>query len=367
MQSKALLDILQKTRAGGTLSQEEAVTLLSLRDPQSIGQVMETARDIRQRYFGDKVFLYGFIYLSTYCRNQCTFCFYRKTNARSPRYRKELTEIVDIAARLVDSGVHLVDLTLGEDPLMHETGDFSALFHMALKVKAKSGIPLMVSPGVLPPHALATLAEIGVEWYALYQETHDPSLFSRLRVGQSFKRRVAARRCAHAAGMLVEDGFLLGVGESATSRADSILAMCAEVVQQVRVMSFVPQPQTPLALLPTPPRILECLCIAVMRLAMPHRLIPASLDVDGIEGLQMRLEAGANVVTSIIPPGSSLVGVAQSSLDVEQGRRTVAEVRKVLASLGLQPADPDDYVSWIAHNRPTSPSNVTPYRFSCMG
>ena len=72
--------------------------------------------------------------------------------------------------------------------------------------------------------------------------------------------------------------------------------------------------------------MVECLFIAVLRLTLPDRLIPASLDVDGIKGLKMRLEAGANVVTSIIPRNNSLAGVSQSSLDFEQGLRTVPEV-----------------------------------------
>lgn len=49
-----------------------------------------------------------------------------------------------------------------------------------------------------------------------------------------------------------------------------------------------------------------------MRLLFPDKLIPASLDVDGISGLELRLMAGANVVTSIIPPNEGLAGVAQS-------------------------------------------------------
>ena len=63
-----------------------------------------------------------------------------------------------------------------------------------------------------------------------------------------------------------------------------------------------------------------------MRLAMPDRLIPASLDVDGIAGLEPRIAAGANVVTSIVPPDIGLAGVSQSELDIDDGLRTAPEV-----------------------------------------
>ena len=78
----------------------------------------------------------------------------------------------------------------------------------------------------------------------------------------------------------------------------------------------------------------ELLTIAAMRLAMPDRLIPASLDVDGIRGLERRLEAGANVVTSIVPPTVGLAGVSQAELDIDEGYRTVAGVLPHLDAAG---------------------------------
>jgi methylornithine synthase len=155
--------------------------------------------------------------------------------------------------------------------------------------------------------------------------------------------------------MLVEDGILLGIGETLQDRADAILTMQQNHVNQARAMSLVPQPHTPLQNMASPSNTLECLCIAVMRLAMPDRLIPASLDLEGIKGLKMRLLAGANVVTSIIPPNNRLAGVSQSSLDIEKGLRTVSEVGKVIDALGLEIAGETAYSDWIAKQKAIIP------------
>jgi methylornithine synthase len=347
MNRRILADILDRTIQGIPPNLEDISYLISLQDPESIQQVMSAACKVREKHSGNKIFLYGFIYLSTYCRNHCTFCFYRKTNQKSPRYRKSVDEAVAIACGLADAGVHLVDFTLGEDPMIHDTGDYDILFEIIQKIKKKKDIPIMISAGVVPDEILWILASLETDWYALYQETHNPVLYKKLRIGQSFERRSAKRDVARLAGMLVEDGILLGVGETLADRAHSIITMKSEDINQARVMSFIPQPQTPLAHIPTPPRMIECLSIATMRLAMPDRLIPASLDVDGIKGLKMRLEAGANVVTSIIPPSNMLAGVSQSSLDIEQGLRSVSEVEKVLSDLSLQVADAEDYLLWM--------------------
>ena len=88
-----------------------------------------------------------------------------------------------------------------------------------------------------------------------------------------------------------------------------------------------------------------------MRLVMEDRLIPASLDVDGLEGLAMRLKAGANVVTSIVPSGCGLAGVASKDLDIENQRRSVAAVVRQLGELGLEPALPGEYRAWVEQRR----------------
>lgn len=335
--------ILDKAENGLTLSYQEIVYLLTMKNSADIQKVMDAARRLREKHFGNKLFLYGFIYFTTYCRNHCSFCFYRRTNELSPRYRKSMQTIVEIAAGLGESGVHLIDLTMGEDPEIHDSGNYDVLYDMVRGVKDATGLPVMISPGVVPEDVLTKLAEVGVDWYALYQETHNQNLYSKLRIGQSFEERISRRDFARRSGMLIEDGMLIGTGDTTGDRANSILMMRRSRVNQARAMSLVPQRQTPLAGRLPGSRINEYLAIAVMRLVMPDILIPASLDVDGINGLKQRLEAGANVITSIIPPHSSLAGVSQSSLDIEQGLRTVPEVKKILAGMGLQAAEPGDY------------------------
>lgn len=321
--------------------------LLAVDDPACAALLFEGAQALRKRHFGRKVFLYGFVYFSTYCRNSCTFCFYRRGNDASPRYRKSLAEVVAIAHGLAESGVHLVDLTMGEDPDIHDAGEFDAVVELVRQVRREAGVPVMVSPGVVPSATLGSLRRAGADWYACYQETHTPELYRRLRPRQDYVTRAAARSEALGLGLHAEDGILLGVGESVADRARSLVTMRAQGVQQVRVMGFVPQAGTPLAGLPTPTLLAEMVTLATMRLTMPDRLIPASLDIDGLRGLEARLRAGANVVTSIIPPASGLAGVSQSRLDIDEGFRTVAGVERHLAPLGLETATVSDFQSWL--------------------
>lgn len=346
---RKLETILDKAFQREALSKDEITFLLKLSNEDQIDALFKTARRLRHDQFGHKVFLYGFLYTSTYCRNDCSFCFYRRSNTECPRYRKDEWEIVEAAIQMAASGVHLIDLTMGEDPehFSPDAGGLDRLAKLVESVDKATGLPIMVSPGVVPDSVLKQLAEIGATWYACYQETHNRDLFCRLRLHQSYDTRLNKKLLAHKLGLLIEEGLLCGMGESHDDVAESISIMQAIDADQVRVMKFVPQKGTPMENWISANSRRESLIIAVMRLVFPDRLIPASLDVSGLAGLRKGLHAGANVVTSLVPPGQGLAGVAQSFLDIEDAKRTSASVLEILETSDLSAGSRKDYLSWI--------------------
>ena len=346
-----LTQILEKATQEKGLERDEIVFLLGLRERSRIDAVFKAARELRFRHFANRVFLDGFMYVSTFCRNHCHFCYYRSANAIPGRYRRELSDIIEAAQSLAESGIHLIDLTLGEDPQYFQGQGFEPIIQLAKAVRQTTDLPIMVSPGVVPPDVLAGLAQAGVSWYACYQETHNRELFKQLRPGQSYTSRLKNKDLAGQLGLLIEEGVLCGVGESAQDMADSIEAMRLSKASQMRAMTFVPQMGTPMQSWERPDPLQEMITIAVLRLVFPDRLIPATLDVAGLTGLQSRVQAGANVVTSLVPPGFGLAGVAQTSLDIADARRTTISILPELEKIGMQPASSVDYSHWVAKRR----------------
>lgn len=320
------------------------------------GELFQKAREARNAQRGNKIFVYGFLYLSTYCRNDCAFCQYRSSNREEERYRKNLQELLEAGKRLADDGVHLLDLTLGEDPYYVSEENFYRLEEIVSQLHAKIGLPIMVSPGVVSFEQLKKLRQAGAAWYACYQETHDRNLFGALRLKQDFDVRKEARLNARKAGLLVEDGLLTGVGEDNDILLKSLEEMYNEPLSQVRAMSYVPHECTFASTAGDTleeRRAHELKAIALMRLLMPKRLIPASLDVDGLEGLAMRINAGANVVTSVVPSGCGFAGVASKELDIDNDRRSVSAVRKKIEEMGMELASAEEYARWVQEEQGT--------------
>ncbi|SLM29595.1 BioB2 [Desulfamplus magnetovallimortis] len=409
--------ILNKIMSGKTPDMIETTFLLSLKKQEEIQLLKRVARTIRKRHFGNKVFMYGFIYFSTHCRNNCTFCHFRKSNKGLVRYRKTPEEVIETACHMADSGVHLIDLTMGEDlkfysqheninndlhentykhlhentyKHLHESTNkhlheamnkhhhewmgnqqpdgMKTVVDMVSSIHAKTGLPVMISLGKIPVELMSDFKNAGAAFYACYQETHNRSLFEKIRKDQDYDERYNSKLYAKKAGLLIEEGLLSGIGDTIDDTVNSLFEMKSMDADQTRSMTFIPQNGTPLERHPYVDPQKELLTISVMRTLFPDRLIPASLDIDGLSGLRQRLNAGANVVTSLVPPGKGLAGVAHSSLDIEDARRTPESILPVLEECSLVPASCDDFNHWISMRKLSScitkPLNDSPKKYN---
>lgn len=344
----SLSDILRKAENEEQLCFSDILFLLSLDDEYMLQDLYQVANRLRQRYFGNDIYLYGFLYLSTYCKNNCTFCYFRRDNALCHRYRKTNEEIIQAAQALMSSGVHLLDLTMGEDPHFHNFDHgLATIIDLLHTLNSETALPLMLSPGVLSYEVLKEIKAAGVSWYACYQETYSPELFALLRCEQSFDARLQAKKDAKRLGLLTEEGILCGVGEDRVDLASSLLGMSGSGFDQLRAMTFIPQAGTPMQDHCNEAMEKELKLIAILRLLNPSKCIPASLDVEGLKGLRPRLQAGANVITSIVPPGCGLAGVANHALDIDNFNRTVDRIRVDVESLGLDIGSLDGYRAWM--------------------
>lgn len=231
---------------------------------------------------------------------------------------------------------------MGEDPVMYQNG-CARLLEIIRSVRDAVDIGIMVSPGAVPEDIFLKMKEAGADFYACYQETYNLELFKKLRLEQDYQTRIDVRRWAKEAGMLTEDGMLVGVGETAEDRADFVIRMGPQGCEQIRAMSFVPQDGTPMSGLNAADSTNELLAIAIMRIMYPQSIIPATLDVEGISGMVNRLNAGANLITSIVPPNNKLAGVAQHELDIENGNRSVEHVFGILKKIGKRPATNEEF------------------------
>ena len=166
-------EITDKMVRGESASDKEIAALLTA-EGDDRETIFAAAREVRDKVFGKKTYLSGFMYFSTYCRNDCTFCYFRKSNSID-RYRKSTDEVVHLAQMIADAGINIVDLTLGEDPMLINN-TYQGPVDIVDAIREVNDIPIMVSPGAVPHETFGRFAEAGADIVAVYQETYNREL-----------------------------------------------------------------------------------------------------------------------------------------------------------------------------------------------
>jgi len=77
--------LIERSKDCKGLSHREAATLLECDDPELTQRIFDTAREIKQRFYGNRIVMFAPLYLSNYCVNGCVYCPYHLKNKTIPR------------------------------------------------------------------------------------------------------------------------------------------------------------------------------------------------------------------------------------------------------------------------------------------
>ncbi len=109
-----LSDILEHARELKGISFEEAERLLMVEDPEHLNRMFDTANYIKTEIYGSRLVLFAPLYVSNFCRNECLYCAFKKSNTMIPRRTLTMAEIKREVEALVSQGHKRVLLVSGE-------------------------------------------------------------------------------------------------------------------------------------------------------------------------------------------------------------------------------------------------------------
>ena len=82
---KLLQKIVSKAACFEGLSHREAITLLECEDKEILSEIYKLAKEIKQKFYGNRIVMFAPLYLSNYCVNSCLYCPYHAKNKNIPR------------------------------------------------------------------------------------------------------------------------------------------------------------------------------------------------------------------------------------------------------------------------------------------
>ncbi len=103
--NRELIDeILKKAADMKGISHREAAVLLECELPDVIEKMYTLAKEIKQRFYGNRIVMFAPLYLSNYCINGCTYCPYHMKNKHIARKKLTQAEIRQEVISLLDMG-----------------------------------------------------------------------------------------------------------------------------------------------------------------------------------------------------------------------------------------------------------------------
>ena len=299
---------LDAARDRAPIGLDEAVTLLSCAgdDLVELQSIAGALRDeglaavgrSRQVTYSRKVF----IPLTRLCRDRCHYCTFVTVPGKLARAGEglylELDEVVDLARRGAELGCKEALFTLGDRPedrwpqageWLAERGYSSTLDYVraaAVAVLSETGLLPHLNPGVMSLEELLRLRPVAPSM-GMMLETTSRRLFTekgQAHYGSPDKDplvRMQVLRDAGTARVPFTTGILVGIGESLTERAESLLAL-ADVhargghIQEVIVQNFRAKPDTAMRSTPDAEMTEFLAAVAVARVVLgPHMRIQA--------------------------------------------------------------------------------------------
>lgn len=107
-------EVLTHARQAQGLAGEEVSVLLNADDPELLGELFTTAREVKESIYGKRLVLFAPLYISNYCGNECVYCAFRAGNAAVRRRALSQEEIAAETGALIAQGHKRLLVVAGE-------------------------------------------------------------------------------------------------------------------------------------------------------------------------------------------------------------------------------------------------------------
>lgn len=174
--------IIEKARACKGISHREAALLLECNDPELLEEIFSLAKEIKQKFYGNRIVMFAPLYLSNYCVNSCVYCPYHIKNKTIARKKLSQEDIEREVIALQDMGHKRLALEAGEDPLHNPIEYILESIKTIYGIKHKNGAIRRVNVNIAATTVenYRKLHEAGIGTYILFQETYHKENYEKL-------------------------------------------------------------------------------------------------------------------------------------------------------------------------------------------
>lgn len=175
-------EILNKAKNFKGLSHRDAAVLLECDLTEENEKMMTLAKEIKQKFYGNRIVMFAPLYLSNYCINGCIYCPYHHSNKTISRKKLSQEDIAREVIALQDMGHKRLALEAGEDPINNPIEYVLESIKTIYGVTHKNGVIRRVNVNIAATTVenYRKLKDAGIGTYILFQETYNKKSYEQL-------------------------------------------------------------------------------------------------------------------------------------------------------------------------------------------
>lgn len=179
---KLLQKIVSKAACFEGLSHREAITLLECEDKEILSEIYKLAKEIKQKFYGNRIVMFAPLYLSNYCVNSCLYCPYHAKNKNIPRKKLQGESLENEVIALQDMGHKRLAIEAGEHPTINPIEYILDCINTIYSINHKNGAIRRVNVNIAATSVenYKKLKDAKIGTYILFQETYHKENYQRL-------------------------------------------------------------------------------------------------------------------------------------------------------------------------------------------
>ena len=174
--------IIEKAREMKGITHKEAAVLLECSLEEENKKIYELAKEIKMKFYGNRIVMFAPLYLSNYCVNGCVYCPYHYKNKNISRKKLTQEEIKNEVIALQDMGHKRLALETGEDPennpIEYVLDSIKTIYSIKHKIGEIRRVNVNIAATTVENYK--KLKDAGIGTYILFQETYHKENYEML-------------------------------------------------------------------------------------------------------------------------------------------------------------------------------------------
>lgn len=176
------IEIIEKAKNAKGLTLRESAALLNTGEPEVIDLLFHTAKEVKEKIYGNRLVLFAPLYITNLCVNNCLYCAFRRDNKELKRKTLTLDEVKEETEFLVQQGHKRILLVAGEHPKKSSMEFIGNAVKTIYDVHINGGNirRINVNTAPLTLDNFKILKSFGIGTYQCFQETYHYETYNKM-------------------------------------------------------------------------------------------------------------------------------------------------------------------------------------------